>query len=278
MIVRNTAVAALLAIVVVLILPRKYTATATLMPPGDQNKSPMANLVSEVSVPGISLPSSASSSEILAEILLSRSVNERVLNRRFVHQGDTLQLYRILRFPSLEAGLIRMRSRARFLVSKQGIITIAVELGDRELAARVKRAVRHGYLCFRYRDNGPRGDFFNLQQAAAEILQPMNQCLKPLGPSVYGYLSVWMGPNGAEPSLCGWTIHLIVLAGSSSGATVTVAVVVTVAVPPAAVVVTVLVTVAPSDGVPLQAKTLVLIRITMAVNRAINTFFLLFNS
>ncbi|MBN2356106.1 hypothetical protein JXO59_08330, partial [candidate division KSB1 bacterium] len=39
------------------LLPKKYTAVATLMPPPEQEKMSMSNLLSEVSVPGFSVPS-----------------------------------------------------------------------------------------------------------------------------------------------------------------------------------------------------------------------------
>jgi len=138
---RNFAITVVLVIIVSFILPRKYIAETTLMPPQEMEKLSMSSLLSDVSVPGLTLPTTnASTSEIMVEILKSRSVNEQVLRRIFSCKNDSLPLYKCLKFPSLARGLIRMTKIARFSVSKQGIISVAVELRDRKLAASVANA------------------------------------------------------------------------------------------------------------------------------------------
>ncbi len=140
-ILRNFAVTVAVVIVVSFILPRKYTAETTLMPPQEMEKMSMSSLLSDVNVPGLALPAAnASTSEIMVEILKSRSVNEQVLRRKFACKNDSLPLYKCLKFPSLAKALIKMNRIARFSVSKQGIISIAVELNSRTRAAQVANA------------------------------------------------------------------------------------------------------------------------------------------
>ncbi|MBN1466698.1 hypothetical protein JXA02_13160 [candidate division KSB1 bacterium] len=136
-ILRNVAITVVLVAILSFLLPRKYIAVATLMPPSE-DKSMSTRFLSDLSVPGLSLPTNASSADILVEMLKSRSVNERVLHRAFT--SDSLPLYRILDMPSVEIGLLRMMKKARFLLSKQNVISIVVELGDARLAADVANA------------------------------------------------------------------------------------------------------------------------------------------
>ena len=139
-IVRNVVLTVFLVVILSFFLPRRYIAVTTLMPPQEDSKSPMAGMLSDVSLPGFSLPSSASSAEIMVELLKSRSVGERVLRRPFVVKNDTLPLYQHLSMPSVDIGLIRMRKSARFMLSKQNVISIIVELNDARLAADVANA------------------------------------------------------------------------------------------------------------------------------------------
>lgn len=139
-ILRNFIIVVVLVAAATFVMPKKYTAVATLMPPQDDSKMNMAGMLADVSVPGLSLPSTTSSADILVEMLKSRSVGERVLQRRFAADGDSSALYQILKMPSVDIGLLRMRKMARFLLSKQGVISIVVELGDARRAADVANA------------------------------------------------------------------------------------------------------------------------------------------
>lgn len=121
-------------------LPSRYTAVTTLMPPQEKEASSMAGMLSQLSVPGISLPPPASTSQLFVEILKSRSVNDRVLNRTFVSKVDSLPLYKILRFPSPEIGFYKMMKKAQFMVQPHDIISVNVELGNPQLAADVANA------------------------------------------------------------------------------------------------------------------------------------------
>ena len=140
-VVRNFFITVLVVALISLVLPKKYVAVATLMPPQEQSKSSMESLLAEVSVPGLPLPmTSSSSSDVMVEILKSRSVGERVLLRTFKCGDDSLPLYKCLKFPSVQVGLLKMKKKVKFNSSQQGLISIAVELGDRQLAADVANA------------------------------------------------------------------------------------------------------------------------------------------
>ncbi len=140
MILRNTVLVAIAAIVVAFLLPKKYTATATLMPPQEREKVSMTRALSDLSMPGFSLPTPASYSEIMAEILKSRSVSQRVLKRAFAVKNDTLPLYRILGFDRMDQAFLYVPQMTRFVVTKEGIIKISVTLGNAVLAAGVANA------------------------------------------------------------------------------------------------------------------------------------------
>lgn len=122
------------------ILPQRFTSVTTLMPPQEQSKNGLESLLGEMSLPGLSLAATSNSSDILVEILKSRSVTERVLQRTFSCKKDTLPLFRCLKANSVEMGLIKMMKHARFMASKQGIISVTVEMGNRQLAADVANA------------------------------------------------------------------------------------------------------------------------------------------
>ncbi len=139
-ILRNFVIVVLLVAAATFVMPKKYTAVATLMPPQDEGKMGMSAMFADVSVPGLSLPGSVSSADILVEMLKSRSVGERVLQRTFVFGEDSLQLYKGLKMPSVDVGLLRLRKIARFMLSKQNVISIIVELGNAKLAADVANA------------------------------------------------------------------------------------------------------------------------------------------
>ena len=140
MILRNVLITLVFILAVSFILPKKYTAVTSLMPPPEQDKWGMSGMLSEVALPGLNLSRQTSSAELLVEMLNSRSVNERVLLRQFRHKQDSLQLYRILGFPSLDLGLIKIPKQVHFLLSKKGIVTISAEMPTRQLAADVANA------------------------------------------------------------------------------------------------------------------------------------------
>ncbi|HOT98414.1 MAG TPA: Wzz/FepE/Etk N-terminal domain-containing protein [bacterium] len=139
-IVRNTVLVAAGALLLAFLLPRRYVAVTTLLPPPEQQSSAMAGLLSDIKVPGIALPEQSTTSDIFLEMLRSRSVGERVLQRRFAVKGDSLPLLRILGARNIESGLQKMSKRAVFVLSKKSVMTISVEMGNPALAADVANA------------------------------------------------------------------------------------------------------------------------------------------
>jgi uncharacterized protein involved in exopolysaccharide biosynthesis len=139
-IVRTMILVAAAVFILSFLLPRKYVSVTTLLPPPEQEGSAMASLLSDVKVPGISLPGKVTSADIFLEMLRSRSVGERVLLRRFSIKGDSLTLLKILDCESVEAGLLEMSERAFFILSKKMVMTISVEMGTPQLAADVANA------------------------------------------------------------------------------------------------------------------------------------------
>jgi len=137
MIFRNLVITGLVAIIISFILPAKYTAVTTLMPPQESDRLSMSSILSDVSLPGVSLPTDASPADIMVEILKSRSVGERVLSKKFKFKNEFIQLYEIIDEDSLEIALLHIDEFAYFSASDQGIISISVELKDRTLAADV---------------------------------------------------------------------------------------------------------------------------------------------
>ncbi|MBN1541101.1 hypothetical protein JW992_03075 [candidate division KSB1 bacterium] len=140
LIVRNAAITAILVALVSIFIPPKYIAIATLMPQSEQMRSGMSNVFSEMAVPGLKIPVQAPTSELFVEILKSRTLNSRVLARKFKVQNDSLSLYRYLKYPSIEIGLYKFSDVVAFNVSSQGLISIVVTLSNPQLAADVANA------------------------------------------------------------------------------------------------------------------------------------------
>jgi uncharacterized protein involved in exopolysaccharide biosynthesis len=140
MIVRNVLITVGIVILVTLFLPKQYTAVATLMPPQERENPLMQRMLSDMPVPGFSVKGSTSTNDLLTEMLKSRSVQERVLRRSFVADGDSVQLYRLLGAFSVERGLLRLGERVRFPLSEQGILSVTVEWPDSQLAADIANA------------------------------------------------------------------------------------------------------------------------------------------
>lgn len=140
LIVRNVGITLIAVLALTFLLPKRYTAVTTLLPPADEDKLGMTNMLSEVAIPGINLGARASSADLLFEMLNSRSVNERVLQQKFAVKKDSLQLFRALGFSSVDRALQKIPKRVHFLLSKKGLITISAEMPSRQLAADVANA------------------------------------------------------------------------------------------------------------------------------------------
>ncbi|MDZ7724814.1 MAG: Wzz/FepE/Etk N-terminal domain-containing protein [candidate division KSB1 bacterium] len=139
-ILRNTLITCIAAILLTFVLPKKWTAETTLMPPEENSRPGMSSMMEGVDLPGFSFSKQTSSTDLLLELLKSRSLSSAILQRTFVSDNDTLPLYKIAGFSSVSVGTQKMYKIAEFMKSKQGIISIRVELGDPDLSARVANA------------------------------------------------------------------------------------------------------------------------------------------
>lgn len=124
-----------LAVVASLILPPRYTATAQLLPPSDENDvfglSAVlgGGLSSGLSKLRSGLAGVATPSDIMRAILSSRSVMERVAER------CSISFHYRIRRPSLEKAVLQLREMTRISVGDDGVVRISVEAKSRTLAA-----------------------------------------------------------------------------------------------------------------------------------------------
>ncbi|MDZ7371244.1 MAG: Wzz/FepE/Etk N-terminal domain-containing protein [candidate division KSB1 bacterium] len=140
LVLRNMLAAAAVAAVIAFILPSRWRAVATLMPPQEKETSAVGAMLAQITLPGMQMPKPQSNAQLFVEILKSRTLNERILNRRFAVGNDSLPLYRILRFKSPEIGYYRMIKKTQFMVLPNDIVSVAVELRNPNLAADVANA------------------------------------------------------------------------------------------------------------------------------------------
>ncbi len=140
MIIKNCAIVFILAVLITFILPKKYTAIATLLPP-EKNSSinPLGNFSSDM-LPNLGFLNTNTTAELFVQILSSRSVKQAVLNRQY-HYGDKVErLMDYFDTKILEEGIEKLTEVTAILASPEGIISVSVELGNPELAAAVANA------------------------------------------------------------------------------------------------------------------------------------------
>jgi len=141
MIIRNSLLAGLMMLVLSFLLPKTYTATTTLLPPGEGDQNGLRSLllnspVSMFDVPGIP----ASSSDIFVEILKSRTVAEAVLSKKYKSQETGQNLYEIWDIENQTDAMNELHENSTIFANEQGIINISVEVHDAELSAQVANA------------------------------------------------------------------------------------------------------------------------------------------
>ena len=127
----NTAVITVLAVIISLVLPKRYTATATLLPPVEQPEilgissllgGGLGAVASMAGLPGMATPS-----DVFARILSSRRVTERVIEK-----CNLLDEYGV---ESLEEALKSLHGATTLEVSPEGVIAISVNAKGPVLAA-----------------------------------------------------------------------------------------------------------------------------------------------
>ncbi|MBN2091316.1 hypothetical protein JW964_17020 [candidate division KSB1 bacterium] len=140
MIIKNCAIVFILAVLITFILPKKYTATATLLPP-EKNSSinPLGNFSSDM-LPNLGFLNTNTTAELFVQILSSRSVKQAVLNRQYHYDDKVERLMDYFDTKILEEGIEKLTEVTAILASPEGIISVSVELGNPELAAAVANA------------------------------------------------------------------------------------------------------------------------------------------
>jgi tyrosine-protein kinase Etk/Wzc len=144
--VRNVVVVVILIAIVSFFLPKSYTGVATILPPEDTQSSDLLNLLSSSPLSNLIFTESRTTSDLYVEILKSRSVLDGVLGQEFLYKktkrnAQKRTLLEILKAKSLEKGRKKLASKVDVKASSEGIISVAVELNDRYLAADVANAL-----------------------------------------------------------------------------------------------------------------------------------------
>jgi len=135
MIVGIVAVAVLASVVISLVLPKWYEATALILPPKNVNFSTggMSQLAEVASVvEGLNLPVMVTPSDVYARMLTSRTIATHVIDsfnlQTRYETGNQLETY------------LALMKHARFQVTDEGLLRVSVEDRDPKIAANIANA------------------------------------------------------------------------------------------------------------------------------------------
>lgn len=142
-ILRMTMAGFVLGVLLALFLPQKYTASTTLMPPETNNHLPLTTMMTDIPLSALGFSGVRSGSDLMVEILTSRSVREGVIRTRHATRKDSLTLFQVFKTQSMEKSLRALQGTTSLSASEQGIISIKVTLGDPILAASVANCFVH---------------------------------------------------------------------------------------------------------------------------------------
>jgi uncharacterized protein involved in exopolysaccharide biosynthesis len=140
-VIRNVFVLSMIAVIISLMLVKKYTSTATILPPG-QDQSMMIGLISAglpgglSNIPGISsiLPGLATPSDLYAAILKSGSIRSAIIKKHNLQQEfQTSTMYDTYAMLEEITGIT---------VSPEGIIAVSITYKDKNLTA----AIANSYI------------------------------------------------------------------------------------------------------------------------------------
>ncbi len=145
MIYRNVFIVMLAVLVISFLLPSYYKARTTILPPEEAPTSGLLTALSNTPISSMLLSETSTTSDLFVEILKSRSVLDRVLQREYEYPSGRKKakkrtLLNILGHESLEKGRKALRKRIYVEASQEGIVTLEVELPDPVLAADVANA------------------------------------------------------------------------------------------------------------------------------------------
>ncbi len=136
----NVLIFTLAAVIISLILPKKYAATAQILPPSEESE-----ILGTISMTGISVPRlsrlaragglvrGATPSDVIGVILESRTIRERVVER-----CDLKRVYKIKK--GMEAAVRTLAQATKVKVTDEGIVRIGVEAETPQLAADIANA------------------------------------------------------------------------------------------------------------------------------------------
>ena len=140
LIVFNTFIISVLALIISLILPKRYTATATLIPPVEQQTSlfglssllgggagSLGTIGRRAGLPGMSTPS-----DLFAKILESRVVMEEVI--------ETCDLMNVYKSKRIEDALKNLAGATKIEVSREDVISISADGKTPQLSADIANA------------------------------------------------------------------------------------------------------------------------------------------
>ena len=123
----------LIALVAALVLPSWYRASASLLPPSEEESGVgLSSLLKDIGVPGVKVPTQSEPADVFVAILKSRRVNEEI-----VRQFD---LRRVYRRKLMVDALKELSAHTKFAVDPSGIITLQVEDRSPRRAADVANA------------------------------------------------------------------------------------------------------------------------------------------
>ena len=133
LILANTLIVAVAAVIVSLVLPKSYRATASVFPPEEEGLN-LRSLTTMVAAGGLapgrqSLPLLATPSDIYAAILKSRSVREEIIRRH-----DLMNEFKV---ETMDEAIEILRGVAKVKVGTEGIVSVTVTNKDPEKAARI---------------------------------------------------------------------------------------------------------------------------------------------
>ena len=141
MIIRNVLIVGFAVAIISLFLPRSYTARTTLLPPDENKETGILSALSGSPLSQLGITQFSSTSDLFVQILRSRTVFDDVLKRTYSFDGKDVTLLDVLEIKSLEKGRRNLADKVTVSATKEGVVQIAVELSDAQLAADVANAL-----------------------------------------------------------------------------------------------------------------------------------------
>ncbi len=129
-----TIAAALLATIIVLIMPKSYTATATMLPP-QQKQSALNSMIGQIGmIAGLGSADLGlkNPADLFVAMLTGRTIEDNLINR-----FDLRKIYGVKRYQDARK---KLEKRSEIIATKEGLISIAVTDADPKRAAEIANA------------------------------------------------------------------------------------------------------------------------------------------